>query len=187
MSKNRGLCMKRKKYWIVFLVLASVIFITGTSAVFLSLSGKNNKVTVGSNEIEIVEDFKLPEHIKAGEETTFQKKVQIKNNGTAKVFVRVKIQYSNDFLSPYITLSKPEGAWSYISEGKELGGYFYFIAPLPGKAMTPELLESVVISADAPRSAFRDFDLIVYAESIQTTYENYKEAWRDYLQKGEGK
>jgi len=177
--------MKRKKYWIVFLVLASVILITGTSAVFLSLSEKNNKVTIGSNEIEIVEDFKLPEHIRPGEETKIQKKVQIKNNGTAKVFVRANIQYSNNFLSPYITLSKPEGDWSYIPEGKELGGYYYFTDPLPGGTMTPELLESVVISADAPRSVFRDFDLIVYAESIQTTYEDYKEAWRDYLQRGE--
>ena len=84
--------MKRKKYWAALLVLASILLVAGTSAVFLSLSEKKNEITVGSNEIEIVEDFKLPDHIKYGEETTFQKKVQIKNNGTAKVFVRASIR-----------------------------------------------------------------------------------------------
>ena len=181
--------MKRKKYWAALLVLASIRLVAGTSAVFLSLSEKKNEITVGSNEIEIVEDFKLPDHIKYGEETTFQKKVQIKNNGTAKVFVRASIRYSNNFMSPYVTLSKPEGAWSYIPEeqGQELGGYYYFTDPLPAGTVTPDLLKSVVISADAPQSAYKDFDLIVYAESIQTTYADYKEAWRDYLQKGEDK
>ena len=92
-------------------------------------------------------------------------------------------------MSPYVTLSKPEGAWSYIPEeqGQELGGYYYFTDPLPAGTVTPDLLKSVVISADAPQSAYKDFDLIVYAESIQTTYADYKEAWRDYLQKGEDK
>ena len=66
--------MKRKKYWAALLVLASILLVAGTSAVFLSLSEKKNEITVGSNEIEIVEDFKLPDHIKYGEETTFQKK-----------------------------------------------------------------------------------------------------------------
>ena len=74
------------------------------------------------------------------------------------------LELTDDDALEYAELGILSEAWT----DKFDDGYYYTIAPLEAGETTPPLLDGVTIGA-APNGGYRDFGIIVYAESAQAT------------------
>lgn len=83
----------------------------------------------------------------------------------------------------------PSNDWIYIPDtDATLGGYFYYTKKVAPGESTSELIDTVATYFEEA-SDIADYELIVYAESVQTADKNgiefddadYKEAWTEYL------
>ena len=169
---------------------------------YLTDNGEStNVLSVGSNEISVVETFN-PSTPETGT-NTYTKTVNIKNTGTVPCYIRVFLEFSSDkvrgestvsadgtnyySLSDFRTEHLPTG-WVYVDTG-DLGPYYYYTQPVSPNASTSNLLHSFKTTF-ATDLDIEDFDIYVYAESIQTLNNNGKEftgtdpwrqAWTEYL------
>ena len=206
--------MKHKKLIITLSVLMCVLFVSvGVTLAYMTDNReKENTVTVGYDSIEIVEDFSTP--AKQTQETTYKKEVKIRNNGNVPCYIRVYVDFSDSkirdcsFFSvsddindtdSYFSASRdtinsdnyvnnlPEG-WEFIPDNDsdtKLAGYYYYTNPVNVGESTPSLftyIKTVYQSEDE----IQQYDIIVYAESVQTIGQNgeninYKQAWIEFL------
>ncbi len=95
--------------------------------------------------------------------------------------------YYNETKNEYPNLPKN---WIFVPDNstydKKLSGYYYYTEPLaPNEITTP--LFTFIRTKYNDANSIKQYDVIVYAESVQTTdadgkaYSDYKTAWNDFL------
>lgn len=198
--------MKKKKQVsilaVAFLVAAAVV---GTTAAYLTANSNKqvNSVAVGYDSVEIVEDFTPP--TKQEEETIYKKSVRVRNNGTVPCYARVYVDFSSSEIrnissfslngTDYYSASRdstdfsayikhlPDN-WQFIPESS-LAGYFYYTQPLCPNDISDELFAYVKTSYTDSNP--QQYDIIVYAESVQTIGKNgqdngWRSTWLEFLE-----
>lgn len=176
-------------------------------------NNKENKVNVAESDVTISEKFTEPVTMEIS--NIFEKKVWFENKketvttGSTIVqsdcFIRAFVDFSDSRIKGKSKISYdginyyswddflknlPEN-WIYIPESDtNLGGYFYYTKVLKPGDKTSELISSVKTDFDN-YDDISDFDIIVYAETVQTTDTNgtvftdseWMTAWERFLYK----
>lgn len=192
----------------ILIAAAAVLLLTagGTMAYFTYQQHLGNTFSVGENRVEITEEYEPPKESGIGD-NIYKKKVQVKNTGSAPCFVRVIAEFSDSqvrdksFLSPdgesFYSASGYAGhlpdSWAYIPLGEDglLGGYYYFTEPVAPGRSTTALFEAVNSHFDT-QEEIKDYEIIIYAESVQTRDRfgaeftgagAYRQAWTEFLER----
>lgn len=213
--------MKRKTKIIAATVSVVCVVLVAVGVVFAYMTDsreKDNSVTVGYDSIEIVEDFSPPSQQQ--QTTTYKKQVQIKNNGNVPCYIRVYADFSDSAVrnSSYFSNSDDISADTYYYSAKRdttdtnsyvnnlpenwvfipdnysdtaLAGYYYYTKPVQPNDSTPPLFKHIK-TAYTDENEIRQYDVTVYAESVQTVLkdgtqkdgtqpDDYKKVWNDFL------
>ena len=165
-----------KKSCILAAVIVGLLCIGGIAAYLTAAAKITNTVTVGYNEIEIVEDFTPPIEMKPG--VSFQKEVAVSNTGPVDCFVRVLSLFSRSDMEDLCDVNYNTQDWEY----NETDQYWYYKHSLKAGETTEPLFDTVKIHDDASETAIKAFDIIVYAESYQDSgeFSNYQAAWEHF-------
>lgn len=156
------------------LILAAVAT-TGIIAFLTDSAGAYNKMVIGENSIDLIEDFTPPKELAPG--VSFKKNVKVKNVGSLECFVRIKSVFTDSDMGNYCEVDWNETDWAYDSAD----GYWYYKYALPSGKATTSLFTTIKLSKDTPEAAIKDFDMIVYAESYQSYgFADYAAAWANY-------
>lgn len=172
-------------------LLAACLSVGATSAYIASTSSTQNKFSVGKDEIQIIE--KVDNASDLQQEMNYTKDVAIKNTGDVPCYIRVFLDFSDSKAKDvsqvsadgvnYYTWSDflqnlPE-KWTYISLGndKTVGGYFYYKDPVSVGGTTTSLLKNV--KTTFKENEEKPYDIIVYAESVQTVSPDADGVWKD--------
>lgn len=158
-----------------------------------------NRFTTGQNTSEVVEQFS-ESSLQEGE-NTFPKQVVVANTGDLPCYVRVLLTFSDSTIAARSMLSADgvnfygeedfrthlTPGWVYGADGS----YYYEPVLLPGEK-TSSLLQKVTTTF--PEGAkLRDFEIIVYEESVQvrrgdgsscTGSDACEQAFADFLSQG---
>lgn len=140
-----------------------------------------NSLSVGSNKIEIEEEFTPPpiDEVKPGKVIT--KNVKICNTGSVSCYVRVKAVFTDSDMGKWCTVD-----WNtndFVYHGSD--GYYYYRWKLDPGQTTESLMTQITLSRDIPEAEIKEFSLIVYAESCQSgEYTDYEGAW-EYFRRNE--
>ena len=181
--------------------LAGVMAVGTTTAYFISSDDKENSLTAGENIITVNETFTSPT-LNQGE-NTYEKDVKISNAGSVPCYIRVYVGFSSLEAEEASMLSSDGGTtwysfedyknhlpagWVYNNSGNELGKYFYYTQPLTPGSETASLFTTV--RTNVSEGGLGNFDIIVYAESVQNLDKNgeefsgtsgYLNAWTEFL------
>lgn len=157
----------KKAIIISFLVLLFISFFSLSNSYFTDTKEKDNKVTIGNNDIKIIETFNEPDDYIINK--TYTKTVQFQNIGNVDCYVRAIVVPSNsDMVS---SMNFDTSNWS------KNGDYYYYSKALKPNESTSQLLKSVTIANVEDPLAF---EVYVYVESVQSeTYESAYEAFND--------
>ncbi len=193
----------KKKAGIIAL-MAAIFLLSGVTAAYLSYENDvDNSFIVGTNTIEISEDYEPPGELTVGD-NIFKKRVAVENTGNIPCFVRVFADFSDPAIRD-ISYISPDGVewyaadeykyhlpqgWEYVEEDDELmGSYYYYTHILAPGEKTPLLFDSIkTVIEDAGQ--IKDYEIIVYAESVQTLDKDgqefagsraWEDAWREFL------
>lgn len=205
--------MKRKKLILIILSLAVVLAVIGiTLAYFTANKSVDNAITIGKNEIEVSEDFVPP--AEQTTDTKYKKQISVVNTGNVDCYVRVYADFSDEAIREKSYFSNdtdmetaqyysavrdmtndntyvnhlPEG-WVFVPDNSsetKLAGYYYYTEPIKPNESTPPLFTFVRTEYDNAND-IKQYDIIVYSESVQTTdssgneYADYTAAWNDFL------
>ncbi len=184
-------------------------------------NGTLNEIPIGHNEVEIEEEFLPPPEQTENTATVYQKTVSVKNTGDTPCYVRVFADFSSSsvrsissfsydggisyysaelqmadsyFIKEVSSGANPNTGWVYLPEGGSaaLGGYYYYTRPLAVGESTPPLFTHVKTDYSLnPGQKTEQYDLIVYAESVQTVTrdgnadttgaDRYRAVWQEFL------
>ncbi len=217
--------MKKNKKIIIAVLAVVVTAIVGTVLAYLLSNGsKENKLTVGKNNVQVSEEFSTPE--KQTSDTKYPKSVKIFNTGEIDTYIRVYADFSDSFVrsnskfsddggTTYHSADRTDetdnvaidnaaanfvtylnrknrdsgGKWVFVPDNdsnKKLAGYYYYTEPVAPGGSTDYLFTNVeTIYEDADK--IRQYDLVVYSESMQITnkdgemYTDYRAAWNDFV------
>ena len=200
--------MKKKLYLlpIIALLLGAIFAVVtqlpkSTTAYLTDKDVEINVLSPGDNKIDIIETFDPPEELIEGD-NVFSKAVKVKNTGDVSCYVRVFIEFADADIraiskvsadgTTFYTLDEfkdhlPTG-WVYKDTGL-LAPYFYYTLPVAVNASTSELIKTVKTTF-ASSADITSFDIIVYAESVQTLDKNgqpftginpWEQAWTEFL------
>lgn len=164
--------IKRKKLFALMIILLIAI-ITGSVYSYLSdQTQKNNKMSIGENTIIPEEPFE-PGDMEPG--SIFVKKPSLKNTGIVDCYVRMMVECSRGDMESLIQMDWNTEDWTE----KQEDGYYYYKKLLAPEEVSTPIFTQVSISEEVSESSLKDFDIIVYGESIQSGgINNYKEAWQ---------
>ena len=170
-------CNLKTKAIIYILLFIAVFFIgantDGITAYFTDADQKENLTTIGGNEIEITEEFDPPEELKPG--ITFNKYPCVRNTGTVPCYVRMFAEVNDSSVGQYTTFQFDNDKWTTKKED----GYYYYKNVLKVGETTEPLFTTVSISDSINDSKLKDFDIIIYAESVQSEgFSDYDAAWK---------
>ena len=209
-----------KKRTLIIIVAAALVFAAATAVTFYAYLQntvqKSNEFTIGEDKAEVTEAFTEPPEMHMTD--TFEKVVSVQNTGTSEEFVRVYLDFSDSYVRDKAKIVYTKNGtqtskswsefindlpidWAYVSEsdatdGALLGGYFYYTKKLAAGQTTPPLMDGVQTNfaaseGDSNVDNIDDFDIVVYAETVQTTEINadgteytdsdWKPAWRSFL------
>lgn len=157
----------------VFLLFCA-LSITGIFAYLSDGDYADNQILIGSNEIEVTEEFDPPDELKPN--STFHKDVKITNTGESPCYIRVMVKYTDMDIGQYCTLDI-NNSWVAGADG-----YYYYPELLNPGEQTESLFTTVEIG-NIPVESITGFDIIVYGESIQCIGEierGYQETWDQY-------
>ena len=169
--------MNRKKFLKIGVAVVMVVAVVSVTYAYLTnWKSKDNPFSIGYNEIEVREEVNMPDELKPGIE--FTKKPSVYNSGTVPCYVRVFAEFSVSDVAPFTSLDFDTANWTE----KQPDGYYYYKSILaPGKSTT-DLFTKVSIAADADINKMQDFDIIIYAESIQSEgFDDYQIAWSNFI------
>lgn len=176
--------MKNKKILSVFICTVTIIAVVTISAVayFADRDAAKNKISIGKNDISIVENFSTPDSIRSGD--TITKTPVIRVSGT-DCYVRVFCEFSDSNVN-YAKLNFNTQDWTT----KQADGYYYYKHKLTNGQQTKPLFTQVKIDDTVTDSEIEPFDIIIYSESAQAydTYNHsyftdYKSAWQFWEQR----
>ena len=163
---------------VIMAIILCLGVIGGAVAYFTDADNAVNTLAVGINTIDITEEFEPPEEIKPG--VRFKKDVKVLNVEGCDCYVRVKAVFDNSHMEQYCTVDWKDSIWVY----NESDGYWYYPEIISEGESTPSLFTTVAIAEDAPEYAMADFNIIVYAESVESYqgqgFSSYVEAWQHY-------
>lgn len=167
---------KRKILWIIgFIILILLISFPIVYSYLSDADKTNNQFSVGGNKIELIEEFDPPEELLPG--TTFTKDVKVKNIGENDCYIRIKAVFTNSDIGNYCTVDFNTTDYEYNSED----GYYYYKNKLNVGEVSSSLFTTVSISDEIPKFEIQDFNILVYAESIQYDgFTNYNDTWINY-------
>ncbi len=205
--------INRNKIIIICIAAGVILSLTSVTLAYLgTLKNKENRITVGHDDVSITEDFSSPEKMEMRNYTT--KEIKVTNTGNVPCYVRVFAEFSDSKVAAGASVMtenfeykswadfKDELAdatntisenWRYVkSTGTDdkIGGYFYYTKKLPvGASTEAPLIRGVKTDfssgTDNNIDRIKDFDIIVYSETVQTTElggeefeDNEKPAWR---------
>ena len=194
------------KYPIIAIIfgvlLAFVLNIRGIYAYLTDNGDITNKIAVGENSIEIEEIFNRPP-LETGT-NKIVKDVKIKNNGNIPCFIRVIMEFSDNDVRNESTMSSdgvnfyPEeqfrenlpSGWVYVNSDESISpGYYYYTLPVGVGDSTSSLLKFINTTFSS-EDKVEPFDVLVYAESIQTLDKDgneftgdsaWRNAWAEYI------
>ena len=194
------------------LIPAAIVLIASagagsTAAYFRHIQTVKNVLSVGESTIEITEDYAPPKEMQQGE-NIYKKRVAVKNTGTVPCYVRVYVGFSDSAVEDVSQLYNPNGwfdtasyqdnlpdGWAFVTPADDTvvgdGGYYYYTKPLqPGKSTEP--LFEKVNTTFAKAEDVQDYEIIVYAECVQTLDKDgaeftgstpWKSAWKEFLER----
>lgn len=207
--------MKKKKLFITISVIALAVLTLITAYAYFTkiVNTRDNKVTIGYDSVEITEDFVPPE--KQAVVTTYKKEAAVKNNGTVPCFARVYVDFSDseirdisyfsksdttEFYSASKDTTNPEAYinhlpedWVFVpeSENSPLAGYYYYTKALEPEDSSTLLFSYVKTDYTSTDIGIRQYDIIIYAESLQTVTQDsvdqrleengWRTAWTEFL------
>ena len=173
---------------------AAIITVSSIASIayFSDRDNQQNVLTVGKNEITIVEEFDPPPTITPG--TVITKIPQVKSEdieGAVDCYTRAYVAFSD---------TRAEGLMSYeIDTSKWVDGgdgYYYYTDVLKPGELTVPLFTNVTVNSEVTQEEIdeiTDLDLIVYAESCQAkdkttgkNYTDYESAWSYWNTEKEG-
>ena len=197
--------IKNKKVYICALFSVLLLATIFSTALYLtSVDGEKNSVKIGENRIDISEDFDPPDELRVGE-NSYQKEVAIENTGNTDAYIRVFLDFSSSDISSISEISSDGGEtfysydefknhipenWEYVPSGI-LGGYFYYKIPVCPGEKTPNLITNVKTTFSSAIDV-DEYDVIVYAESVQTIDKDgipfpgdtaWASSWIEFLQR----
>jgi len=157
-----------------FVLIASVSFEV-TYSYLIDSAAAANRFVVGENSIVVEEEFNPPKELEPG--ISFDKKPKVTNTGNLPCFVRMRADFSDSEAQAICEpLDINTADWLYDSSD----GYYYYNKVLqPGESTSP-LFTKVTIRDDLDESDMKEFDILIYAESIQRgerLASEYKTAW----------
>ena len=189
--------IKNKKVYICALFSVLLLATIFSTALYLtSVDGEKNSVKIGENRIDISEDFDPPDELRVGE-NSYQKEVAIENTGNTDAYIRVFLDFSSSDISSISEISSDGGEtfysydefknhipenWEYVPSGI-LGG--------KKKKKTPNLITNVKTTFSSAIDV-DEYDVIVYAESVQTIDKDgipfpgdtaWASSWIEFLQR----
>lgn len=150
--------MDRKIITASIAALGIIIFCTSISSALLTDTRiKENKFTFGNNTISIEEVFDAPEKYQS--DTSYRKKVTVKNTGNIPCYVRLFAEPTNSEIP--ISIEYDEGHW------KKNGDWWYYNSILQPGESTSALFDSIHIG-EINDDNKESFDIIVFSESVQS-------------------
>ena len=176
-------------------LLMAMILVAGSGilAYLIDADRAKNEITIGSNTIQIEEEFTPPAEVKPG--VTFTKNVKVKNTGPTDCYVRIKAVFTTSDMEKFCEVDWNTTDWIY----SPADNYWYYPRYICEGEKTPSLFTKVSVKERydfdgdgteedgeiIPEAVIQDFDIIVYAESYQAgefrDYENaYLDAWSHY-------
>lgn len=179
-----------------------LITIGGIAAYLTSTKTLRNTITVGHNEIDIIETFEPPAALIPG--TTFRKEVSVKNTGPVACYVRVMVTPNdimaiiNDGVRLSSKYAQEDGSgrlpdynnrdWELVESENGITSWYYYKEPLQPGEETTSLFDHVTLLEEARSvdtgasgvvsdpnevpSWMEDFDITIYAESYQAENED---------------
>lgn len=176
------------KKHVILLILIGLAGIGTTTAYFTVYDAVENRVLVGRNVTEIIENFPGPTPTPAGDHLNFKKEVYITNQSeellsNVPCYVRAMVSFSNYDIGKAVTLlGMDRERWVY----NEADGYYYYKSPLAAGQSTTALFTGFSVKQSEIDKQYleqlNDFQINVYEESIQKgDFNDYQSAWNYYL------
>lgn len=188
--------LRNKRLYAVLALLLCIVSVSASFALFSSWKTATNNLSVGHNEIEVVEEFDPPPKLE--KDTKFQKTVKVKNTGNVPCYVRVFAEFSDSEIKKIASFSADGKSFTSVSEYQKnppkgwvydaSTSYYYYTKPVQPDEETPALFHSIQVVFPNEQSV-REFQVIVTADSIQTAGSdgaeigNYRTAWETFLSK----
>ena len=170
-SKKNG--MKKKRNRIPIIILACSILMGSTVGVtysyLISNEKKANSTRITEANIKIVENFVAPTDPSPGD--TITKSPKVTNNSKAPVKVRVQVKFTD---------SKAEQQCEPLVIGSNWtknGEYYYYNQELAPGASTTPLFNYVTIRSTVAKKDLVPFDILVYAEAVQSFGDISNNVW----------
>lgn len=186
---------KRNVVLISSVVLAVLLVVGGTMAWFTSNSYETtNTFKAGTVDIDLLENDEVTEgrginfdNVNPGD--SFAKKVEVRNNGSKRIYVRVKVEPawsgvdSDDFNLLALNAAEIDFNTEYWIEQ---GGYFYYKyiveAPKEGETgiIDPPLFTKVTFKGLEMGNEYQGSTFIInlQAQAVQASHYAYKDAWK---------
>ena len=190
----------RKNSWkpifLILFIFIGIIWPAGlTNAFFTDRQQIRNRLHAAVNTTSVEEEFDPP--VLQPGENRYLKKIAVRNTGTTGCFVRVFLAFSDSRCADVTGIAPTQGdmqagifypenefrqhlpaGWRYDASD----GYYYYVpALLPGEVTNPLMYGACTVIS--PEDDIREFDIIVYEESVQMqdddgVFYSGQDAWR---------
>ncbi len=167
----RKIFNKQKIKYFVIIAITMTTFLT-VIAYLTDVEVANNSFTNAIEKVEIVEEFDPPEKLVPG--ISFTKKPSVKNTGTIPCYVRVFSEVNDSTIVDYINIDYDMTNWT-----KKDDGYYYYNKVLNPNEETGPLFTTVNIDSNIEEDKLKDFNIIVFTDTIQSEgYSNMEDAFK---------
>lgn len=165
--------MKRMMIWMLLLLIGTSMSAACTYAYLTDQDRAENKVDVTENRIHIEEVFEPPTDPAPG--SVIKKAPSIVNDSRVEVYVRMSAVFSD---SAAEELCLPLVISSHWKKGTD--GYYYYDRALKAGEKTEPLFEKLILKEEITPEQIVPFDVLVYAESVQSYGFTAEEAWNAF-------
>lgn len=163
-----------KKILFILVILVFILTPVFVYSYFMTQETAENLFRMGSNRIELIEEFKQPEILEPGAVIT--KKIQVKNTGLSECGVRVKAVFTTSDMEQLCDVDWNTEDWILKEDH-----YYYYREIIKPQELTSPLFTEVVIKSDTIASQIQPFDVLVYAESYEAELgEDYETVWEEF-------
>ena len=169
---------KTYKVIIIFcIIVLSILISTAIYAYYTYQKSIENTIVLAYNEIQVNEIYEPPLKMQNG--ISYKKEPTVKNIGNIDCYVRVKSLLPDSRVESEITIDYNLNDYTY----NDIDKYYYYNKILkPGETSKP-LFTSVTIHSDAKDIVLDNFDIYIYAESVQTIEnKNMIDVWNYFNQ-----
>lgn len=158
---------------IAAVLAAALILGVGVGTSYAYLTGKDdveNTFQASKTDIKIEENFTPVPELTPG--TVITKAPRVISQSSTPCYVRMMVQFSDDEAQKFCQPLVINSGWRQKGDG-----YYYWDKALsPGEA-TGTLFDSVTIRPETAKEDMESFDILVYAEAVQSRGMSAEEAW----------